>query len=211
MNALYVEKPEGKTCRIVFVRHGQTDWNTENRFRGRADVPLNHEGRLQAAKASVYLREVRFAAAYSSPLQRTRETAEQIGRSHGIVITPRDELCDIDYGEWTGKRPSEIDPDDARLWKTNPEMVEIPWGETMQMVTQRLLRFARELRYHSGEIVLVVAHDIIGRVLLCLACGAPIASAQRFRQDNACVDVVDLGPDELSILRANDTSHLGPD
>ena len=208
MNPLRIEKPEASTCRVVFVRHGETSLNAERRFRGRIDVQLNDRGRAQVERTAEYLRDLPFMAAYSSPLARALQTAEGIAGLHSLPVTTRDELLDMDFGEWAGKRLADIDPEDVKLWRLSPELVAIPWGETLTMVMQRLLHFARELRHHFGEIVLVVSHEIVGCLLLCLASGAPISAVHRFRQENACVDLLDLGPTDFAVLRANDTSHL---
>ncbi len=70
---------------IVLVRHGETDWNRENRFQGHADPPLNDAGRAQAraARASSYATR-RFAAAYTSPLRRAHETAAILASELGL-------------------------------------------------------------------------------------------------------------------------------
>lgn len=209
MNPLIVQPPDDSTCRVVFVRHGETALNAERRFRGRIDAPLNERGRLQVERAAGYLREVPLAAAYASSLARALQTAEAVVHGHpGLVITRRDELLDMDFGEWAGKRLADLDPQEAKMWRLSPEQVSIPSGENFSAVIQRILSFTRELRRHAGEIVLVVSHEIVGCLLLCLASGAPDSSVHRFRQENACVDVVDFGPAGAAVLRANDTSHL---
>ena len=60
---------------IVMVRHGETDWNRERRFQGRADQPLNEAGRAQARELAELLRGEPVSAVYTSPLRRAGETA----------------------------------------------------------------------------------------------------------------------------------------
>ena len=77
---------------VYLVRHGQTAWNREEIFRGRADIPLNETGRKEALLTGQYLRGVKVDSIYSSPLSRALETAETIARPvsfRGISALPR--------------------------------------------------------------------------------------------------------------------------
>jgi phosphoserine phosphatase len=87
---------------IKLIRHGDTDWNVEQIFRGRADVELNETGIKQAELLGKYLEFVPIEAVYSSPLKRALKTAEIIASFHNIDIAPCRELIDFDYGEWQG-------------------------------------------------------------------------------------------------------------
>ena len=87
---------------IYLVRHGQTAWNKAKIFRGRRDVPLDEQGRLEAAAAAKALREVALGRIYTSPLSRARETAETIAAGQRTCeVVADDAFTDIDYGEWT--------------------------------------------------------------------------------------------------------------
>ncbi len=86
--------------RIVLVRHGQTEWNRVERFRGRADVPLNQTGLAQAeATGRRVAAEWKPAAVYASPLSRAVKTAEAIARHSDGPVQLSPGLLDIDYGE----------------------------------------------------------------------------------------------------------------
>jgi len=93
--------------RFVLVRHGQTEWNRVERFRGRADIPLNETGLAQAKALARRLASWAIAAVYSSPLQRTRETGKAIARQLGLQVEPLEGLIDIDYGALQGLTPEE--------------------------------------------------------------------------------------------------------
>src|ERR1700730_4967922 len=86
---------------LVIVRHGQTDWNVEERYQGQLDVPLNSVGRLQAETLRSYLAGMGFDAVYSSPLQRAYETANIICCNAPIARDGR--LREIHHGAWQGK------------------------------------------------------------------------------------------------------------
>jgi broad specificity phosphatase PhoE len=93
---------------IVLVRHGETDWNRDNRFQGHADPPLNDNGRAQARVLAAELRTQRFAAAYTSPLRRAAETAAILADGLGLEAVPETSLKEVDVGSWTTHRRSEV-------------------------------------------------------------------------------------------------------
>ncbi len=93
---------------IVLVRHGETDWNRDNRFQGHADPPLNDTGRAQASALAANLAGMALAAAYTSPLRRARETAEVLGDALGLTPVDESSLMEIDVGSWSGLTRTEI-------------------------------------------------------------------------------------------------------
>jgi uncharacterized phosphatase len=94
---------------IVLVRHGETDWNRDNRFQGHADPPLNETGRAQARALAAELSTDTFAAAYTSPLRRARETADVLGATLGLTPVDDSSLMEIDVGSWSGLTRTEIE------------------------------------------------------------------------------------------------------
>ena len=92
---------KGAGPRLLLVRHGETDWNRQGRFQGQIDIPLNENGRAQAAAAGDFLRRVSFQRAYTSSMARPRQTAEGILSHHpGVPLTSVRDLVEIrrDYG-----------------------------------------------------------------------------------------------------------------
>ena len=87
--------------RFIMVRHGQTEWNVGDRFRGRADITLNDTGADQARRVAVALAAEPIDAIYASPLNRTMHTAEFIAGTRATIV-PDPSLMDIDYGDWQG-------------------------------------------------------------------------------------------------------------
>ena len=94
---------------IVLVRHGETDWNRDNRFQGHADPPLNDTGREQARVLATELSTESFAAAYTSPLRRAAETAAILGAALGIDAVPDGSLMEVDVGSWSGLTRTEVE------------------------------------------------------------------------------------------------------
>lgn len=94
---------------FAFIRHGQTDWNRDDRLQGSSDIPLNDVGRQQAHEAAAILRDGGWEAIVSSPLSRARETAEIMAADLGIELGPSyAAFVERDYGVNEGGSSSEI-------------------------------------------------------------------------------------------------------
>jgi probable phosphoglycerate mutase len=94
---------------FAFIRHGQTDWNRDDRLQGSSDIPLNDTGRAQAHEAAVVLADGGWQAIVSSPLARARETAEIIAADLGIELGPSyAAFVERDYGVNEGGSSSDI-------------------------------------------------------------------------------------------------------
>ncbi|MCU1415996.1 MAG: histidine phosphatase family protein [Schumannella sp.] len=94
---------------FAFIRHGQTDWNRDDRLQGSSDIPLNDVGREQAHEAASLLRDGGWEVIVSSPLSRARETAEIIASELGIELGPSyAEFAERDYGVNEGGSSSDI-------------------------------------------------------------------------------------------------------
>ncbi len=99
------------TLRIIFVRHGLSNFNKEGRIQGRNDRSiLTKEGQLQAEKAGKIISSIQIDAIYSSPLQRAAETTKIIIKQHqsNLQATYTDELLEVDLGAWSGLTKNEI-------------------------------------------------------------------------------------------------------
>lgn len=194
---------------FIFVRHGQTDWNRENRFRGRLDIPLNDVGKAQARRVGEHLAHTPVAAIYASPVSRTIITGEYIAQSHNLRVTPRAELYDLDYGEWQGKTPREIDASEYALWLREPARVQFPGGEALSDVRARVVKLVAELSAtHEDETVVLVSHDLVGKILVCALLNADSNSIHRVQQDNACINRFSVENGNYVLRALNETSHL---
>lgn len=196
--------------RLILVRHGETAFNAEGRFRGRADPHLTERGRQQAHSVANVLVAHADATLTLSPRGRARETAgaiTQVLRTSGRVD---DRFDDIDYGEWTGLGRAEVV---ARwsaefvLWLEAPDRLRIPGGEQVIAVHDRVWAAIGELARDSSTAI-VVTHDVCIRMAICALLQAPLLSIHRLRVDLASItEMLFQGP-EVQLVRANDTSHL---
>lgn len=166
---------------IVLVRHGETDWNSERRFQGHADTPLNAVGRAQAGTLACGLATEQFTALYTSPLRRASETARIIGGALGLDPVESDALKEVDVGSWSGLTVAEVQerfPDGFSRW--------IDWrcegwedGEQYDDFRRRVAEGLVELgSRHPGERVLAVTQGGPIRAALAAAQRTPRGDAQ---------------------------------
>ena len=152
---------------LVLVRHGESQWNLENRFTGWVDVPLTETGRREAKRAGERLRGIRFARAYTSVLQRAIETLDIILRTIGQTDIPieRDAaLNERHYGDLQGLNKAEtaekFGAEQVHIWRRSYDVAP-PNGESLKDTAARTLPyFERSIvpRVRAGEDVLVSAH-----------------------------------------------------
>jgi broad specificity phosphatase PhoE len=202
---------------FILVRHGQTEWNRVERFRGRSDVPLNATGFQQAGAtgrriALDYGSEV--AAVYTSPLPRTRQTAEIISRYVKRPAQNLDALIDIDMGQWQGLTPAEVGeewPDLLPAWYHAPHTSRFPGGETLDEVRDCVMPALTQLgERHDGETIVLVSHTEVNRVMLLGILGLGNDRLWHLRQDNCAINTFERTGEDYTLVTANDTAHLRP-
>jgi broad specificity phosphatase PhoE len=144
---------------MLLIRHGQSTWNAEGRWQGRADPPLTTVGEQQARQAAAALGPPDVLVA--SPLQRARRTAELIGEELGVgPVEAHDDLAEREVGPWTGLTFEEID----LTWPGAVARREWPDGfELDGALTERALRAIADLalRFHDRSILAVTHGGIL--------------------------------------------------
>ena len=199
--------------RAILIRHGETEWNRVERFRGQADLPLNARGRRQAEALGLRLASYQPAAVYSSPLRRAVETAQIMTHGLSLPVQPLEGLRDIDYGSWQGLSPKQAAqrfPDLWRLWQESPERLRFPGGETLDEVRLRAYAALQEaLVQHPGQATIaVVSHRVVCKLLLSTVLGLDSASFEQIGQDVAALNMVETRGENLVVSLLNDTCHL---
>lgn len=199
---------------LILVRHGETDWNKNEVFRGRADVALNKTGLEQAEQVARYLSAAKIDVIYSSPLQRALKTAVAIARYQKIKVNTIENLVDFDYGEWQGLSGAEVRekcPELYQDWLDTPEQVRIPGGETLQNVFDRAAPFVEEAvaRCREGKLALV-SHRVVLKVIICAFLGLDSSHFWNIRLDNGAVTRFQFDGSRIVLAAHNDTSYLKP-
>ncbi|MBD0330117.1 MAG: histidine phosphatase family protein [Thermoleophilia bacterium] len=180
---------------LLLVRHGETDWNAEQRFQGHADPPLNERGRGQARELARQLRGAHLEALYTSPLRRAAETAAILSVCLGLPARPLGALREIDVGEWQGLTRTEVEerfPEAFARWLAFGPGWEA--GETYEQLGARVLAGFREIAAaHPRGRVLVVTHGGPLRSALAVCAGVPYGVSRRHIDAVANCGIVRLG------------------
>lgn len=204
--------------RIILVRHGQTAWNIGTssaegeRFRGRTDLPLDEKGRTQALALAERLADEPIAAIYASPLQRAIETAQPTAQRLGLTVQLLEGIIDINYGDWQEHPHSEVArlyPALYRQWLQEPHLVQIPGGESLKEVRDRAMAALHQvIARHRDQTILVAAHQVVNKVLVCAMLGLDNSHFWHIRQDNGCLNIFDHRKGVFTAILINDTCHL---
>ncbi len=200
-------------ARIILVRHGQTEWNRIERFRGQADVPLNATGLAQAQATGRRIATTwQPVAVYASPLSRTVQTAQAIAQHFDLPVQPQADLIDIDYGKWRGLTPAEVGerwPDIFQAWQKAPHTAQIPDGETLAHLRDRgMAAVHRLVDRHIEETFVIVGHTVINRVLLLGMLGLGNDRFWHLGQQTCAINVIQAQKGDFTLISLNDTCHL---
>ena len=201
--------------RWILVRHGQTEWNNEERAQGHMDIPLNARGLAQAALAGGRLAPVHFDAAYCSDLSRVVATAEQIMQGRDIPLNKLKKLREKSFGDLEGitfKELRERHPDVyKKIFQENIHFAP-PGGESDLEVHNRVKEVADELlaqHANSGGNILVVAHGGSLRALIVSLMDMRTEYMWRFHMNNCGISVVRVMDNGRAILDLhNDINHM---
>ena len=198
--------------RIVLIRHGQTVWNKGDRFRGQIDLALDDTGELQARAIARRVGSLPITHMYCSPLKRAAHTARPLAELRRIHVHPLPAFNDIDYGEWQGLSPAEVaakQPDLYRQWRTRPDTVTFPGGESLEVVRARAVAQLRDLvDACSGETIAIVSHKVVCKLFILHVLGLDSSHFWCVEQDNGAINILESQNGVLSAALVNDTCHL---
>jgi phosphoserine phosphatase len=204
------------STRLLLVRHGHVPGISPERFRGRVDIELTEQGVAEARRTGVWIaRHWQPTAVYTSPLKRCRDTGTAIAAPCGLTIEVLASLTDLNYGDWQWRTHDEVAAESPvlyRCWRTNPQLMRIPNGESLQELVARAADSFRVVaQKHATETIVMVAHESLNRALLLQLLDQPLSAYHALAQDPCAINEIMLSADRAVVLHINQTSHLeGP-
>lgn len=199
--------------RIYLVRHGETEWNKEQRSQGCSnDIPLSREGLIQAEALANRLKEENIEIVFSSTLQRAYQTAERIASSHNLEVNKCKEFIEIGFGSWEGMRVPDIQEqykETFEVWRNTPQLASIPGAESLETLKKRSMGKLYDLiDANPNKNILVVSHGISIKVIITAILNMDLAHIHRIRQDNTALNVFEYNNGVFDIVTLNDICHL---
>lgn len=199
--------------RLILVRHGETEWNSEHRLQGgRSDIPLNENGKEQARRLGLALKDEKISAVYSSPLQRAVTTARAVASHHQLEVSTDPDLIEMDLGDLDGLNL--VGVRDSRLdfwqqWRQGDCSLPVPGGESLVQLQQRVWpAVQRIIQQHREGTVVLVGHSFVVQTIIFSALDAPIECFARFRISPTGITILHLDGKRTSLVLLNDTCHL---
>lgn len=198
--------------KIIFVRHGETEWNKNKKFRGQIDVKLNSRGIEQAKAVAKVLLNSKIDAIYSSPLSRATKTAKIIANDHSKDVKVVNGFIDINFGKWQGLSKNEVIEKYNKIyndWCKNPHKVKFIDGECLDDVKKRAISALNILlQKHIDETIVIVSHRVVLKVLICALLGLDNSHFWRIKQDICAVTTFEYLDNKFILTLLNDTCHL---
>jgi probable phosphoglycerate mutase len=198
----------------LLIRHAVNDFVKTGRMAGwTPGVHLNEEGLAQAAALGQRLAETKIDAIYSSPLERTVETAQAILAYHPhLSLTTIEDVGEVRIGEWQGMELAKVSR--RKQWlmvQAFPSRTTFPNGETFRAAQMRAVdALERLVVLHPRGRVAVVSHADIIKLVLTYYLGMPLDMFQRINVSTASISAISVGYGRIMVGQINETSFLPP-
>jgi len=198
--------------RILLVRHGDTEYNNNNRFMGDSDIELSPNGRKQIELLRNYISKEDINYVFTSNLIRTISSGRILIGNRTIDLVPCPELREIKYGDCEGMTFEEITseyPEVARQCKTFTPKLSFPEGEDFISFAGRVVVFKERINnLKAVDTVLVVSHMGPIKVLICSWLGIELRHWWQFRVDTASLSIMEIVSQGAILRSLNNTSFL---
>ncbi|MDE6517052.1 MAG: histidine phosphatase family protein [Acetatifactor sp.] len=198
--------------KIYLIRHGETDWNLEQRLQGATDIPLNENGLELARETAQGLRDVAFDVIYTSPLKRARQTAEIIRGERDIPLIDEPRIREIGFGIYEGyccspKNFTIPDPAFMNFFMDPGNYIPPQGAESIEQLCQRTTDFLHEVAYspdNAGKTILFSSH---GAAVKGLLSSLTVTDMKNFWNGgvhkNCGVTILDVTEGQITIEREN--------
>ncbi len=182
--------------KIYFIRHGETDWNVENKIQGSNDIDLNENGISQALALGEKVKKLGLPIhkLYTSPQIRARKTAELLSEALEIEYKIAEGLEEMNLGRWEGltwKQVKEEDSEAFHQWYPNRSMQKTPDGESYREVLSRSLAAVQSILKKESKDIAIVSHGAVIKCLLCHINKVPFDHMNQFQTANTSIIEVD--------------------
>lgn len=197
---------------ILLIRHAVNDFVKTGKLAGwTPEVHLNDDGKAQAAALGKRLADAPLNAIYSSPLDRTMETAEAIRAHHDqLTLIQNEQIGEVRYGDWEGKSIASLRT--RKMWhvvQEYPSRAYFPNGETMRGVQERAVNEIERLTtVHPREMIAIVSHADLIKMVVAHYLGMHLDNFQRIVISPASITVLSLGYGRPYVGTVNDTAHV---
>jgi len=208
-------QPPPDTTILLLVRHGATTANEQKPYilQGSSiDLPLSPNGERQAKSVGKFLSGMPIKRVYCSTMLRARQTAGEIAWHHKLEIVPLEGLQECAVGEWEGMDWESIKakyPEEAHRFLSDPAENSYLGGESYSDVRGRVVPiFERLLEEHRGELIVVVAHNVVNRVYTADLMKLDLKRAKDLHQSNCCVNIIQRSEAGTHLITMNSVFHL---
>ncbi len=187
---------------ILLIRHGENDWVGKKLAGHLPGVHLNQTGINQANEVANLLAPLPIKAIYSSPLERARETAQPLAEIKKLEIDIREDLREINFGDWQGKSIKQLRR--MKLWRTvqsQPSQMRFPNGESFPEAQHRLVSCIQKLaeEHQPEELIACFSHSDSIRLVVSHFLDIPLDSFQKINISTASISTLILTKEHVSL------------
>lgn len=182
--------------KLLFIRHGETDWNKNRKIQGSQDIQLNETGLTQAKiladKITQYV--TNNTGYFTSYQKRACQTAEEIGKKLSTTINILKGIHEVDFGLWEGLTLKEIEslyPNEFDEWSNNRRYTRPPQGESYQDMLERVNQALLYVSKSDLDTAVIITHGGVIMSLQCLINNTPFENMKIHKPQNAEIIEID--------------------
>ncbi len=198
--------------KIYIVRHGQTEWNIENRMQGSKNSDLTEQGKIDALKLGASLKDIQIDYIYTSPLTRAYDTAYLIKGDRDIPLQVDENLIEMSFGIWEGMLNDYVietyKEEHYKFWN-EPHLFVPNGGEYFEELINRVKITLNDIaKANKGENILIVTHTIVIKAIYSIIKGYELKDFWNppFIK-NTSLTILEYNEGEYKFLLEADTSH----
>lgn len=182
--------------KIYFIRHGETDWNVNNKIQGSNDIELNENGISQAIALGEKFKTLGYPIhkIYTSPQKRAKKTAKLLSKAINVDIEVAHGLEEMNLGRWEGltwNEVKEVESEFYKTWYLNRNTYKTPEGESYEEVLLRSLAAIQSILRNESKDIAIVSHGAVIKCLLCHVNNVPFDQMDQFQTGNTSISIIE--------------------